>query len=1210
MKLFVITYCILLFICGEATNKRNIIITCNETSDNVLPDIKFASTVKLIFENHCEHSLRKVVEVTSVRNLYIQGMQSTINCIENNTGLIFENVSNIMIENLRVVNCTTSISKSAVFLHRCHNISITNVAIYKSGKTGLKIMNASGIVSIVNSKFTENWLDHTRQNSDFEYGGGFAMATDLFGPVFLDITDCEFSKNHGLSGAGASVLINSGNNRISITGNIFTDNKCTYGGGGLEIGFNSNEEWMVNNTVHIKDCIFNENTANYGGGTAIYSSMCKEEDTELKLTNCSWYRNSASFGHAVDISAPRWINFAQGGLYPSPHFSDCRFINNSNNNSLLTSTLKVSGFKANFSGKTVFKGNKGSALCSFSAFLTFKKNSDTEFYKNKGEKGGAINMMGLAFIFIEDETVLTFTENEAITGGAIYADPYAENPFPVVDQINHCFVRYQGGKKSDQRNVTLIFDKNIADKQNSRQKGDSIFVVTIGPCLSQCIGSLPTDKYVPIPEGFKCIGNFIFNKVETDRRQLSTNANHFAKLHTTTESDKKCSVFINITEDTIKRNENYNFSLECDQLDGIHLIPGKAEELKLQLIDDVCGEVFFYVSIRVKEINNGSINIDSANSILTDNKMTVYGKPQSTGKIELAAIGVPYLSPLVFDVTLDNCPPGFIIDNFTDSKDFVQMKCVCSVNSRKQYMGIEKCQDNAAYVKHGYWIGYEPTNDTSENNLATAICPRGYCKACGKHECVLSENQTLNEQVCEDSREGRLCGLCKPGTSVSYKSLTFSCVSNSICSFGILFYIISELIPITIFFIIIIYFNISFTSGALNGIIFSMQILTTLKLSAEDFITLGKSLKLFADIQNLIYRMFALSFFEFENISYCLWEGATTLDVLAFKYVTIIYSLALIFLTVILFKVCSFCKRNNTVNIGGSVIQGLVAFLVCNYLECARISLLILTNGTLEFTDEQHPVTKVVFYYGKYEYLHSDHLRYAIPAMLFAVALLMIPIALLAYPQCYKLFTLLGIEDSKAVSVLCKLIPFEKMKPLFDAIQGDFKDNCRFFAGLYFLYRLCILVPFTYTRTLRLYYSVTNTQLIFMLAFHAVFQPYKKRWHNILDAALFTSLLAVNCITSGIYQNQHFERGNQNTIQNWIITQRLVALLPLTCLICYIIYCIVLKIKMTLQSKLNRGNAGDETNNIMEALDRRAMDNQSIELNDYNYRLLGSNKKK
>ena len=115
--------------------------------------------------------------------------------------------------------------------------------------------------------------------------------------------------------------------------------------------------------------------------------------------------------------------------------------------------------------------------------------------------------------------------------------------------------------------------------------------------------------------------------------------------------------------------------------------------------------------------------------------------------------------------------------------------------------------------------------------------------------------------------------------------------------------------------------------------------------------------------------------------------------------------------------------------------------------------------------------------------LSKEHLRYALPASLF-LFLGFIPLFLLS--------------ESRFVGLLYKCIPLEKFKPFFDSFQSSFKDEYRFFSGLYFVYGFNILLAFSFTKIITDCYTVVIMMIIAILCLHAVVQPYKKRhhWHH------------------------------------------------------------------------------------------------------------------
>ena len=121
----------------------------------------------------------------------------------------------------------------------------------------------------------------------------------------------------------------------------------------------------------------------------------------------------------------------------------------------------------------------------------------------------------------------------------------------------------------------------------------------------------------------------------------------------------------------------------------------------------------------------------------------------------------------------------------------------------------------------------------------------------------------------------------------------------------------------------------------------------------------------------------------------------------------------------------------------------------------------------------------------------GSHLKYAIPAV-FALVLITIlpPVLLLVYPLCYKVLALMKLEETRVTRVLCRVVPLERFKPFFDSFQGAFKDNHRYFAGLYFIYRLIPLALLVFTSSKIDFFFCFEIQLILVLGLHALIRPY------------------------------------------------------------------------------------------------------------------------
>ena len=376
----------------------------------------------------------------------------------------------------------------------------------------------------------------------------------------------------------------------------------------------------------------------------------------------------------------------------------------------------------------------------------------------------------------------------------------------------------------------------------------------------------------------------------------------------------------------------------------------------------------------------------------------------------------------------------------------------------------------------------------------------------------------------------------------------------------------------TIIFIGVIFCNIQFTSGAINSLIFFAQVVDMMRIDANGLNKNHSVIASFQGVYLLIYRMFNLDFFSLESLSYCLMEKATALDVLAFKYLTITYSLLFVLICIMIMKFynpylclkkCFISSTSYKHYIKQSAIHGLIAILVMCYSQCTSVSLSILTPGYVYGRGfvENRITRKVVYLNGDLNYFSKDHLKYAIPAILFTIIFTIIPpVCLIVYPLCYKIFALCHIEETLVTRILCLVVPLEKIKPVFDSVQGCFKDKYRFFGGLYFLYRFIILVYFTASKRPIEFYTLLEVQLIVIVALHAIIQPYNRQWHNILDVSLLSLLAAINVMTIHNYHTLlSIEEMDSKGVNNVSILQTALAYIPLICLFTFCATKIVLK---------------------------------------------------
>jgi len=1039
------------------------------------------------------------------------------------------NISQSTFQNNSGSYSSESIGGGGLYIELNTNTSDHYTSAYNAGSvySSYTLANCRFINNNISSKAKRSPPSSARVSMPFsKFGGGGGLSIILFNRASENsffISSCFFLSNKAYNGGGMYVGFRdaSSSNIVEVLNSNFTENCCLRkGGGGIEVGFVppqtktsvSSEYFPRDNQAKFVNCLFGGNEAYYGGGASIYALQNRSYSLQRNLMHfvgCTWENNVATIGAAVDLSSHIWNK--ANGLLPKVIFTNCKFyFNFIKNNVTIREAEYVSrskgeggffsvGYVIQFCGLTEFIGNNGTSLYLASSVAEFSENSRVLFKKNSGFAGGAISMIGFSAINLKDNSTVEFISNCAEgKGGAIHVESLNQKD---AFSTYSCFFQYMGQKEdSDLRQVNVIFSDNRVGciHKADYNGGHSIYATTLKSCYRKYLrlaGSQGVDRINS--SVFNCIGNYTFKNLSTG--DLATSGN------------------------IIKMNREVGLPLK--------IIPGKHVALPIVIEDDLEQEVKEVFHVTVINADNSDIVLHPSAGYYRDRWVNFHGTPGNMADVLIETVNDRIID-VSFKVEMSNCPPGYV-SNIVTYIGSTHNTCVCSASTTAQRMkGIHQCNmaEYVALIGRGYFIGYFKENNGSEFGKDThqfsSYCPPGYCSTNRPNEKSSREYKLTNtssiaeldELICGPNRTGRVCGRCKQGYSVFYHSSKYQCKKSSRCHLGVVFYLLTEILPVTLFFLVIILLDIKLTSGAFSSFVFFSQVVDTLMVSANGFIVFPDQAYQLLRVSRLITRMFSLNFFSLKELSFCLWSSANPLDIIMFKYVTIFYALLLVAAIVISlrFNSCSkIMKKLGIVSVTPqtTVIHGLTGFLVICYSECVRISLLILTPVTLN-SPWANKSNTVVFYNGEMHYLLGKHLFYAIPAVVLFVAFGIIPpVLLIVYPLCYKVFALLRINETRLVPLLCKMFPLEMLKPLFDAFQSSFKDNCRYFSGLYFVYRLTILSSYVLLHNFAEFYLMIQLQLTAFLAFHAIVQPYRIAWHNVLDGCIFMLLASLNAMT-------------------------------------------------------------------------------------------------
>ena len=929
-------------------------------------------------------------------------------------------------------------------------------------------------------------------------------------------------------------------------------------GGGANFGFYVTAS-LSNNKISVENTTFRENCAEVGGGLRFFSSRSEHLDVNSNITfrDCKWIANNARLGAAVDIS-PYTYDRLTRGFFPTPTFTNCEFISNNVtvrthdqiHYTIGTGTLFSSLFDITFQSLVTFVNNSGSAFIIVNGIADFSSCSAT-FINNTGVQGGAIALIGGSSMIAGPQCNYTFIRNNATDqGGAIYAQMSDEHDFYI---SRSCFIQYSENLHRTSLipfvnwTSTFNFEHNFALRH-----GHSIFATTFVPCQQRLHG-------------------------------------HLSDISTADQAEYQFST----------EGANFNITSTLPFL----FIPGQKRILEVELMDDVNQKVDTPIRASISNEDDSRLKVDDVSLCITGNAISLLGEEGERGHLLLQSISNRKTS-IIVNVTLLQCPTGYILS---------ESECVCDADS---YVGFIYCNytEFQVHLEEGFWAGYIK-NEGNTLELTTSLCPESFCS----YGDELIQNRLvklpqspapseLDKVVCGPTRTGILCGSCIAGHTVYYNSHHYHCKKiTRICKVGWLFYVLSEIVPVTILFVIVLAFNISFTSGSINGFILFSQILDTLYLYGSGVIKIPhKGVKIISQGYSVIYGFFSL---HVNPVSFCLLKSATVLDILAFKYVTITYSFILVLSVIMFMRHCAprMLGRHFKLSVvKNSVIHGLSAFVVVCYAQCINVSLNILLPQPLQGRGQRPIYPRRVWFNGEIVVFSREHLPYAIPALLFLLIVgIILPVLLIAYPLVNKLLAFCGIGESHIITSLSKRVHISKLKPFLDSFQGCFKDNLRFFAGLYFLYRW--IGPLAYaasSESLGGYYAVVEGVLIVVLVVHAVAQPYMIQWHNIVDALLLGDLAIINAFSSlaYYYSRTGFTLRNKKSIDIAVAIQLFFIYLPILFYVAAFILIMCNKFCFPKFPKfLNSRKRQSENENLINQLNASA----SIPLEEFPARVLG-----
>ena len=1074
---------------------RNLNVTNNVTIEITSPSISLSG--RIMFTSITGLTLKgKGPQLTNIKCDLRFGKYS------NGSGIVFRYSMNVTLVGFTLQKCGFYYKPAltriqAMFIHFSYNISITQVMFNDSVGVGLALQEIP-VTSIVDCHFSNNLCynchddlvtaqkKETLNISIESYSaGGLFIHQNVITVNKVSIIRCQFSNNVAeyLGGAISLWLINVPNFVLQVISCSFIHNRAPASAGGISITVPQTSAFNRKGShISFYDCKFSDNKANYGGALAIsvpIYGIVQQHKINITFYNCLFISNEAQMGTAVDVNGGLEFERRFHSATASVVFHHCQFINNV---AVLSTESQINAVMLVFNVAVEFMGN-----------VTFINNAGTALYLVNSNAVFSFN------------SIIKFINNTGDKGGAIYISDYStiaaysnsnllfmNNTAAIGGAIyasqsadfHYCFLR----KIKSHKNLTFINNSAHTDL------GHDIFMSSLHPCV-EVLGS-----------------NFRYF--------------HFLTMRNSNRTTGPVKLKYTVPETQQAPYPGFPYTMIIKQMDAFNNI---ITDLQL-----------FPISATLL-VKDSSVNISVSYSI--GNNYTIVFKGAVGDKGTLSLQTTDYNASLLINITLSQCPPGYIFSNGS---------CHCSHSTSLYYYGVLHCvEDGSAVVSTGVWAGY------LKDVFATAVC---VASLCDYHSSIISKNNNngehilplnyslLNDQVCAIHRTGVLCGSCVTDYTTYLHSPSYQCGETTHCQYGPLLYILSEIIPVTGIFLIILFFNINLTSGGLYSFIFYSQIINNTLYQSFNGIPAYFFIAL-----KLVYGIFDLDILEIDQLSFCLFKNANIMDLMLIKYLTTLYALFLIIVTILVLRFSSYsciklCHKCGRRNIKGSIVNGLTAFLVLCYFHCLIITLHILVPSYV-MGEGRKQLKAVPLYNGDLSYMSVGHLEYVGPAIVCLIFIILPPpIILLLEPLLIRVSGLLNMRRNVVTYTLHRLRM--KLKPFLDSFQGCFKDNCRCFAGLFFLYRVLIVLVPVFLPGSMIWSVIARQIILFLILFvHCLCFPFEKKWHNHLKTFLLIDLLLINTIQLAPLT----EYSNDGTIV-MAVFQLVLMSLPLVYLMAYIGY--------------------------------------------------------
>ena len=928
-------------------------------------------------------------------------------------------------------------------------------------ETAYKVYNASGLQVLIAcpniSVVMENITAHGNRGIN---GGNLALSLDLtyFGSDVstIDISNSNISNGWAVKGGG-----------IRFWSQIETGSSV--------------QENTHNNTIilNIFNSTFSNNVASITGGALYIAHYEAENDfgyrlRQIRFINCSFVGNKGN-GAVMEIlkqTVPGYVPHITPQF--SVCFNCCGFHTNSVPSGKHSSIMELIGTKNIRLSNCNFTNSSGTVFSLRSSFMNFF--GYIHFENNHATYGGALKICDSSLIYLHSGTTVSFINNSALKGGAIYAQQGCLDTAPA------CFFQ-----PAINRTVPIedfgSFVKVRFVNNSASLAGDAIYGGSVDFCYT-----LKTFSYNGSYGFFN--NKHIFQKISN-----MTEQNGFSNI----SSNPRGVCFCDLV----------NVDIMCELLTAnLSLYPGQKFNVSVTTVGQYKGSTIGIVDAnfvnghptdKLISFNNTIAHKGCANlmyKVLSNRtKAMIVNFTVVTNDVNV------YYNPVNASLVLSllPCPLGF---------HMTKKQCDCNpLLQTKDILNPVKCDIDKQVIhippSSQLWLGCDIHGSDTVNQSQCYLAVSTYCShhCVSHHHRINTSNLTSFDDQCLLGRTGILCGACKSGLSCVLGSLT-KCKSCS--SWNLLFlipiFLLSGLCIITLLTIL----NLTVTEGTINGLIVYANVVYP----HQVYFHIPSS-----HIFSRICWIF-IAWLNFDiGFELCFYKGMDSYQKVWLLYGFIVYLIIVQVIIVVL------CRRFVVFTrlFGRNIVKVLATLLFLTYSPLTYALQQTFQCTHLHISTPNCTKKSLVWYFdGNVPYLGAKHIPLFTVGIICAIAV------------CWFTLSLLLVQCLQRRAHLFCFRWVEKFRPFFEAYTGPCRDTYRFWPGFLLFIRLILYVLNTTTLTFinspsqrKLTSFGTAVICMMILSLSCIFPHgvYKKWSLNILEFSFFLNL----CISSSLWTiSEHY----------------------------------------------------------------------------------------